>query len=519
MRKHFIRNKKVRYGTVAALLTVMVIVVTVLFNAVFSTLAERYLWYGNMNEVEAYEVTEDCYALLGRALANAKQASGKDAQVKIIFCDLEENLLLDDVTRFLYHTATSIAERFAEIDVVCYDILTDPTTVKDYTVSLDIISGEEVERGLASTSVIVVGEDYHRVYELVDFYVFADLNDPDSIWGYKGEMKLASAILRAVDPETHIACVTNNHGEVFTDYELLYLLDDAGYTVVYMDLSKDPIPADCELIVSYNPNTDLVADELSSVSEVELLDAFLATEGHSFLVFMESGTPNLPVFEEYLKKWGVSSAYSAPSASGTAHRYMVRDKEHSLTSDGYTIFADPVQTEAVGELLEGLDKQVVFKSATALKIAAEGYIDHRDGSYVSADGKRTVYPLYRSDAASQAWANGALVDGGASILMTLTEQKNAGGSSFVGVVSSVDFSSGDFLQSAVYGNGDTMMRIFTELGRDITPEGLTLKPFASTDISMITTAQMLRWTLVLSLIPAVVVTTVAIAVLVKRRRA
>ena len=48
---------------------------------------------------------------------------------------------------------------------------------------------------------------------------------------------------------------------------------------------------------------------------------------------------------------------------------------------------------------------------------------------------------------------------------------------------------------------------------------LTIKPFASYDISTITTAQMLRWTVALALIPAVSILTAAIIVLIKRRRA
>ena len=87
------------------------------------------------------------------------------------------------------------------------------------------------------------------------------------------------------------------------------------------------------------------------------------------------------------------------------------------------------------------------------------------------------------------------------------------------MIGSVDFSSAKFLQSAVYGNSDALMHLCEKVGREITPAGLTIKPFASTDISMITTAQMLRWTLALALTPAVIITALAAWVLIKRRRA
>ena len=58
-----------------------------------------------------------------------------------------------------------------------------------------------------------------------------------------------------------------------------------------------------------------------------------------------------------------------------------------------------------------------------------------------------------------------------------------------------------------------------EIGGRTTPAGLTIKPFASYDISTITTAQMLRWTLALAITPAAVTLVVAVCILIKRRRA
>ena len=87
------------------------------------------------------------------------------------------------------------------------------------------------------------------------------------------------------------------------------------------------------------------------------------------------------------------------------------------------------------------------------------------------------------------------------------------------MVSSVNFATRDYLQSAVYDNGDVLLSLFEEIGGRTAPVGLTIKPFASYDISTVTTAQMLRWTIVLALIPAVTTLAVAAVVLIKRRRA
>jgi len=512
MRKHMIRDRRSRYGGVAIALTVLVIAVTVLANAVFDTLAKRYYWYTYMLADVSYGVTDTCFDLLEDVFDE-----NPDAKAEIIFCDLEENLVADQTMALLHQTASELVERFPDhLTMNCYDIWTDPTKVKNYLTTVDPTTGETITLGLKSDSVIIVSEDYHRVYEFKNFFSFSDDANTNTIWAYNGERKMAAGIMRAVEKDLPVACVTTNHGEVFYDYELLYLLDDAGYSLQYINLYSDKIPENCELLISYNPNSDLVDDELSAVSEVDILDEFLSEDGNSFWVLLENGTPALPNFEKYLNSWGVAFDYYTDVASGNSFRYMVQDSSQSLTSDGYTIYGDAVQTGTSAKITDGLFRKVVFKNATSLR-AAQGFLNNGDGSFTN--GNRTMYSLYESGESAVAWANGKPVSGDGSILMSLTEQKNTNGSSYVGVLSSVDFSALDFLQSAVYGNADVMFRCFEYAGRSFTPEGITLKPFASQEISTITTTQMLQWTIALSVTPAVVVLAVALVVLLKRRRA
>ena len=518
MKKRFIRNKKVRYATVAAVLTAMVILVAVLSNAVLTSVVERYELYTPLTPTIAFDVTEDCYDILEGEFEAYRGDKGELPKIEIWFCALEDTVKAEGSENYyLYYTANALAERFDNIELIYHDIYLNPEPVKPYTISINPITKEELVTTLTSSSVIVVCGDYHRVYRWTDFYVFAD-DESTTPWAYSGERKLSSALMHAIDDDPRIACLLTNHGEVSYDYELLTILDDAGYTVVYMDLYKDPIPETCDVIISYNPNTDLVSDELSDISEKEILDDFLAEDGHSFFVFLEKGTPNMPNFESYIKEWGMEAKYHKNNTTGVSYRYTVQDTSGSLTSDGYTIYGHAVSGEG-DRFVDAANEYVVFGNATALAVTGEGYIAQQNGTYTNTSGNRTVYPLYRSSENTLYWANGQVVDGGSCILMSLTEQKNATGSSYVGVISSVDFGTRDYLQSAVYDNGDVLLTLFEEIGGRKVPVGLTIKPFASYDISTITTAQMLRWTIVLAVIPATAVLVAAIVVLIKRRRA
>ena len=520
MKKRFIRNKKVRYATVAAVLTAMVIFVAVLSNVVLTSVVERYELYTSLVPTMGFDVTEDCYDILESEFEAYRKEDGTLPKIQIWFCALEDTVKAEGSENYyLYYTATALAERFDNIELIYHDIYLNPEPVKPYTHSTNPLTGEDMIISLNTSSVIVVCGDYHRVYRWTDFYVFAD-DESTTPWAYSGERKLSSALMHAIDDDPRIACLLTNHGEVSYDYELLTILDDAGYTVVYIDLYRDPIPATCDVIISYNPNTDLVSDELSNISEKEILDNFLAQDGHSFFVFLEKGTPKMPNFESYIQEWGIETKYSTNNTTGVSYRYMVQDTTGSLTSDGYTIYGHAALGES-NRFVDMANEYVVFGNATALSVTGQGYIAQPNGTYTNTDEThpRIIYPLYRSSENTLYWANGQVVGDGSCILMSLTEQKNDTGSSYVGVISSVNFGTRSYLQSAVYDNGDVLLTLFEEIGDRKVPLGLTIKPFASYDISTITTAQMLRWTIALTAIPAAVVLTVAIVVLIKRRRA
>lgn len=514
MKKQFIRDRKIRYGSITLVLTVLVIAVTLLINAVFSSLAERYKWYFDMNELGKYDVTEDCYAYLETVFASADSEAPHD-KIKIIFCDLLENMEAEDTQMQLHHTATLLKNRFPDrIDVECYDILTNPNLVRGYTTMVDPHTGEVIDINIATTDVLIVTEGYHRVYSLSEFFSFKG-NDAENLWAYNGERKLAAGIMRAVTPNRPTACFTNNHGEVYFDYELVTLLDDAGYNVTYIDLYKEQIPDECSLIITYNPMSDLVEDSISAVSEKAILENYLQKENNAYWVFLGNSSSVLPNFESFLEDWGADFAYH--TAGNKQYRYMVQDTSQSLTSDGYTIYGEAIQFGKGAELLGNLDRTAVFKNATAIEPAA-GYLNNGNGSYTKGD--RVMHALYTGGENAVSWANGkAVADADQAILMSLTEQTLPTGKSYVGVLSSCEFATETFLQSAVYGNADVICAELEFQGRENTPIGLALKPFEQTEISTVTTRQMLTWTLCLSLIPAVTVTAVAIGVLLKRRRA
>ena len=510
MKKSIFRNRKARHASITVILTVLVITVTVLVNTVVGKLATRFDWYTRMLAQPNYEVTESCYNLLDNAFDRFSQ-QGIATKTEIIFCNTQEKLDEDEAMVFVYESALSLAERFPEhITVKFYDTVSDPTTVRKYALVTNEETGETEMGAIPSDSVIITDcADYHRVYAREDFYVMK--TGASSFWAYDGERRLAAGLLQALDPQRPVACLLNNHGETYYDFELLYLLDDAGYTVEMLDLYKQPIPENCNLLVSYNPAADLTADSVASTSEIDLLEAFLAKSGNNLLVFIGNNSPALPNFEAFLEGWGVDFDYHA--IEGKSFRYMVNDESNSMTSDGYTIYGE--QNEQ--SLLEGMHKPIVFKNATAIDNASS-FVKNGDNTY--ANGNRTMRALYTGHESAVSWADGSPIESADdAILMSLTQQTNADGISSVAVIAATDFASEDLMQSVVYGNTDLVFRTLELFGKNHTPRGLTAKPLEAQGISMLTTREMTVWTVALAVTPAVVMTALAVTVLIKRRRA
>ena len=428
-----------------------------------------------------------------------------------------EALEKSSLISYVYATAKEFQARDERIELVYHDILLDPESVSAFRINttIDPETGTEIEQTvtLQKSSVILAAGDYHRAYSSSDFFVWESGNSTPT--AYSGEKKLASGILRAVAPETPVACLTNNHGEAYYDYEILYLLDDAGYRLDYIDLTASPVPEECSLLVCFNPNNDLAAASgISAVSEADILDEFLSVPGHALLVFLENRTPELPNLDAYLSAWGIAPCYAGGTEGEPAYRYMIRDEMNALTSDGYVFSGKTVQAGLAVELTAGILQEPVFSNASGFRIAS-GFLPQADGSY--AKGDRRVSTIYESGTGAVAWANGKAVDADPVGLLAYGEQTVVGGVSRIAVVFSVNFATEEWMQPSAYGNSDVLLRLTGNMSGLPNAEGIAAISFPSSVMHGLTRGARIGWTLALVLAPAVVIAAVAVPVLVRRK--
>ena len=490
-------KKALRHGGVTVALTVLLVAVVILLNASVTSLAMRFGWYINMNPTLLYPVTDTCIDYLGTYVIPKAEE-----EIRIIFCDEEENLRADATQRFILNTAEELAAAYPNrITIEYLNVWENPKIARSYGVT-------------ASTSVVVACGEAHRVCTLRDFFLFP-AGDNENPSAYNGEKRFAVAMKAVVSPDAPVAYLTLNHGESTEDYALMYALTDAGYLINYLDALNFDIPEDCGLLVSCNPARDFTAaDGVSGVSEIDKLDAYLQ-KGGRFMYFVSADTFAAGGFrhiEGYLETWGVTFAHDT-GAEGVEECYSLRDTAHSITTDGYTLVGQ-IPAEGLGsEIMADVSGTLRAANATAI-LVADGFTPE-GGDYVS--GSRTLSPLLRTYAGAEAWAGGRPVDRTAQgyNLVTLTRDSATGGSVFV--CSSVEFAVEDTLQSGVYANGPFLLTAMEAMGKTEVPVELKAQPFSDSTIRIMTTAQAQRITVALVAVPVLTVTVWGLIVLIRRK--
>ena len=526
-------------------ITALVIAAVIILNVIFSILASANGWFIDLTRESIYTLSDTCVELLDSTfdkISDERKATGAEPlKVKIRFCDLEDNIMADTAQRYVLITAKELAEKFPDVIEIEYiNIWENPTAVEKYKTS--------VLSKIYSTHVIVESGTEYRAYDQTSFYLTN--SGSTTPFAYMGEKRLTSGILAVTQAESPVAAVLTGHGEIFTDTALIETLDMAGYEVITVkDLVKEELPDNCRLIVCYNPTADFVdSDGISDISEISVLENFLADNNHTFMIYTSPTSPKLPVLEGYLELWGVSFERQE-TAAGKFASYTVKDENKALTGDGLTFIAEYETLGLGGSITKDLrsssvPRKMIFKNAMPIAIAEEfetfhdtdastgstiryGYKDLGSGysreTYFIFNASDTAVGMADGQVALKADANNKLG------LMTITRQSRyvqednygvsvADQSSYVVACGSTEFVSATLLNSNTYGNSELLMKLFYETGKENIPSSIPITLFSDTTIDTLTVKRANAYTLVLTILPTAIVFGAGIFVIVRRKR-
>ncbi len=566
-------SRKMRYGSISAGITAAVLAVVILINIGASVLCSAQRWFIDMTTEPLYTLSEEADNLLKDTIdsANANRAENDPVKVDLIFCADPDMLYGNEMMRTVYYTALAMEKAYPDtIEVSWRNVWSNPSSVDAYrTTSYSSIY---------QSNVIVASGTEFRVYSYRAFFTFNDEADEEP-WAYSGEKNFIKGIRAVTRAEAPICALTTNHGEPWNDpeqaakySEFVKVLEGAGYEVVKLNLKDEPIPANCRLIVSFDPKLDFDRDTDFSTplgsAETELmkLDAYL-DKAYSFMVFADSDTPKLKNLEEYLEEWGV--AFDRTAEGGT---YEVVDPSNKTDSEGLAMIGQ-YATEGLGSSLtddmrETGAPKVVFGNALSIKYSPTYKISYEAaneetgseafiyGSYYKNNKSRDVFDVFSTgkDAYAYSKLNGNRVQdaegndlvadsSGEYKLMTVTRHTRIVGegqgytnvydNSYVCAVGSTDFASNEALASGAYANADVLLGTLRIIGREIEPVGF--KPNSLYDATMdeayykVTATQadgstsmeikpsLVAWAVILAALPVVTLAVCGLVVFVKRK--
>ena len=508
------QTKKFRHGSVSVALTVAVIVAVILFNAIFTALSSKYLWYLDMTPEPRFTLSDEAKGFLG--------AMDTTKEVNIIFCDeksvWEKNTLQLEVLK----TALDIEKEFPNVKVSFTDIYTNPSSVNKYGET----SGKKIT---TSTVIVACGEAAPRVYNLEDFFV---MGDDGYVSGYDGEQRLVSALLSVTQASTPKVCITVNHGETYNE-ALVSLLKQIGFQTETIDLTqKDAkIPDDCRLLLIYDPQTDFIAGGLSEVSEITLIEEFL-DNNNSMMVFVDKDTPYLPNLEQLMAEWGIEIARTEDNFNT-----VIKDADSSLSQNGYTNKAIYEQAGFGGEVTKHMRentvaKTVAFPNTTAFRFSSlykqTIYSDYRSASYSGNVERRSCFNVFFSSPTAIAQANGEDVSSASesnpytymmiSRQTDVTNDNSAFSYSYVLACASTDFAAEAALDRS-YGNASVLAYACNAMGSLVVPVALDCKYYASMEITSITSKAATQFTVIFATVPASIVFIAGIYVMIRRKYA
>ncbi len=494
-RRSFYKSKTFRYGSVATAFTVVFIALVIVFNAIFTALANKYMWYVDMTEDDLYTLSDGAKTLL----------SDINDEVKIIFASEPDELTQGSNSgymKYIYTTALQFEEEFDNITVECHNVVKENTFFEPYK--------NLTNSSIYTTSVIVECGSEFRLFTAQAFFIF-DSDSSTTPWAYNGEEKMISGILQVTATETPIVYFTTEHGEDLSGAQnLMMTFYDCGFDVRTVNLANETISEDARIIVVYDPKYDFLGMEAedSQFNEISKIDAFLDSYGCLMVFGSPDNVGKLTNLNEFLEEWGIRFVADT----------TVKDPEHSISVDGYSILSQYLDSDSLGGSIYREMSGMDTPPKTAVRKACPIEILWESGGSLS--GSRQVASVLKSYDTAGWYNDTTLVNSGEANIVTVSRESRVYNNetyySYVMAFGSPSFAADSYLVSNVYGNSDIMYASMKAMGREKVLADIDFKVFDDTSLS-ITTAQANNWTVALTVVPPFVAAVVGLVVWTRRK--
>ncbi len=284
----FLSSRKFKYGSVATVLTAILVVVVVLVNLIVSMLADTYSWRMDLTSTDIYEIADGT-----RQIVNTMVEKNEDVEeIEVVVLQAENEVAIE---------AKENIKRFCNLSdkLVCTYVNTviNPQILQQYQeqyTEYDIEEGCILVKNRSRMRVITVKDMYKRnVDQTTGSYVLTDITIQNA---------LVSAVLYVTKDEIPVVYFITDHGE--SGYEgMMNLIANNGADVQQVKLSKlNQFAENARVLFLCGPTTDI------SVKEMEILEKFIRNDDRyerDIFYFHSPYASDLPNLDSFLEEWGV----------------------------------------------------------------------------------------------------------------------------------------------------------------------------------------------------------------------
>ncbi|MGN1305259.1 MAG: Gldg family protein [Oscillospiraceae bacterium] len=286
--KKAFNSKKLKYGSAATAITVIVIALVVLVNVIVTLAGKRTDLTIDLTSKGNFEISQESIDYINSITE----------PVEIVTMSSEDTFT--DAGSVYYKQAYEVLKKYAlnsdNITVKFVDMTADPTYANKYS---------EIYKGnIAANNIVVSSGKRIKVLTVNDLFN-TEMNYQtfsNYIVSSKAEQALTSALMYVTDPAPKSAAIMDTGETDISNDSIRALLEDDGFDVSEFDPNGEDFPYDADIMVINAPINDL------SEEVIEKLYNYLENDGNYgrnliyLASFSQKATKNIDAF---LAEWGI----------------------------------------------------------------------------------------------------------------------------------------------------------------------------------------------------------------------
>ncbi len=335
------RRKKLKYGTLATVITAVVLASVVIANVIINVLDSRYNWNIDLTSSGLYEIDEQTVSYLNKI----------NSDIQIAVMSDEQNFDNDPKLKVVEETLNRFkAESNGHISVEYIDMTKHPEAVSRYSQGYDGDFSAYDTVVKCGDLVRVVGIDSMIKTDQTPNYMTMSY---DYSYTFVGEQSLISAIMGVTDLNPiKVGVINKTSGQqIYYDYDAMAfnsmktLLEKNNYVVTELDLATDSFTAaEYDLVVLCAPYNDPSDAQIKKLTDYLYNDGQYNADLVYFGSFNQQSTPNLDAF---LELWGLKFGSAVVMEGNSAASQVVTTVFGQITDVPVTAVSDNALNSSV----------------------------------------------------------------------------------------------------------------------------------------------------------------------------